>query len=212
MKRLTSILLLMILTKLFYSCLTEEVDKEENVVMTIYPETTYGKSILSNVWTETVLFSDSDENKVKPLINITYEQFDFEYERGYEYTFKARKIWMSNPPQDVSQIKYIFVGPVSKIKKILDDSQEELELTIASETVMLQPSFPTEYEGEIPKIYHALFANTKNNDSPPLVLKEIEGFDFQKGYEYKLRVVKETIATPYSVKYRLIEVIDRVAK
>ena len=138
------------------------------------------------------------------------EGFDFEFERGYEYTFKAKKVWMSNPPVDGSSIKYKFIGPLEKKKIVVENSEGNIELLVVSETVKYVPSFPIEYENEIPVIYDALFCgNTKTNIGTDwanlYVLKEIEGFDFESGYEYILNVKKITQANPYSLRFVLID-------
>ncbi|MDR1201397.1 MAG: DUF4377 domain-containing protein [Tannerellaceae bacterium] len=192
-----------------FSCLdNENADKEKLVEMTIYPETGYGSNILSDIWTEPLIFSESDDKEKRQLMDIITEGFDFEYERGYEYTFKAKKVWMSNPPQDVSSIKYIYVGDLTKKKVITKDSEEEVKLFISPETVKFSPRFPTEYEDGYIKIYNALLAKVTDANRW-LVLTEIEGFDFENGYEYTLTAKKITQADPYSVKYILLNVSDK---
>jgi hypothetical protein len=186
-------------------------DKEKMVEMTIYPETGYGSSLLSDIWSEPLVFSESDDNQKQTLTNIIVEGFDFDYERGYEYTFKAKKVWMNDPPQDVSSIKYVFVGPLSKKKTITENSQQELELIISSKTVRFTPNYPREYENEQLIVYDALLANEAGTNSL-LVLREIEGFSFEEGYEYVLRVKKELKANPYAVKYILLAVKDKQIK
>ncbi|MDR1402400.1 MAG: DUF4377 domain-containing protein [Tannerellaceae bacterium] len=181
------------------------------VEMTIYPETGYGSSLLSDIWSEPLVFSESDDNQKQTLTNIIVEGFDFDYERGYEYTFKAKKVWMNDPPQDVSSIKYVFVGPLSKKKTITENSQQELELIISSKTVRFTPNYPREYENEQLIVYDALLANEAGTNSL-LVLREIEGFSFEEGYEYVLRVKKELKANPYAVKYILLAVKDKQIK
>ena len=62
-----------------------------------------------------------------------------------------------------------------------------------------------------PKIYDAL--KVKNTDSDNwMALTEIEGFNYENGYEYELKVKKVTQAEPYSVKYVLIETISKEKK
>jgi hypothetical protein len=201
-----------LLSGAFCSCLDignkENADKEKLVEMTIYPETGYGSNILSDIWTEPLLFSESDDKETQQLMDIITEGFDFEYERGYEYTFKAKKVWMSNPPQDVSSIKYIYVGDLKKKKVITQDSEEEVELLISPETVKFTPAHPNEYEDGYIKLYDALLAKVTNANKW-LVLIEIEGFDFEKGYEYTLTAQKKTQADPYSVRYVLLNISNK---
>ena len=200
----------------FYSCLNENEDKDKvkMVEMKIYPETGYTKPILSSVWSDCLVYMESDDKQEQTLTSTITEGFDFEYERGYEYTFKAKKVWMSNPPMDVSSIKYIFVGPLEKKKVIVENNEENVELLVVSETVKYVPNYPIEYENEIPVVYDALFCgdtrtNIGMNGAIWYVLKEIEGFDFESGYEYILNVRKITHANPYSFRFVLIDIKDK---
>jgi hypothetical protein len=189
-------------------------DKVKMVTMTIYPETGCGMPILSPYWIDALIYSESDDKQKQMLLSTMTEGFDFKYEKGYEYTFKAMKVWMSNPPMDVSSIKYIFVGPLIKKKIIVENSEEEIELLVYSETVQYVPCFPNEYDeyGNI-KIYDALLV--KETNSPhywTAVLKEIEGFDFESGYEYILNVKRMTQANPYLLRYILLDTKDKQKK
>jgi hypothetical protein len=199
---------------LFIGCTKDEGDIEKIVEMTIYPETGYGASVMSDIWTQPLIFSDNDENQEKMLVDIITEGFDLDYERGYEYKLKVKKVWMQEPPQDVSSIKYEFIELLSKEKVITNDSEENLNLFVSSETVKFTPKYPFEYEDEdnaIPKIYDAL--KVKNTDSDNwMALTDIEGFDNESGYEYELTVKKITHAEPYSVKYVLLEIISKEEK
>jgi hypothetical protein len=56
MKKLNFFLSTFILSILLFSCTKEQGDKEKIVEMTIYPETGYGGSIMSDIWTEPLLF------------------------------------------------------------------------------------------------------------------------------------------------------------
>lgn len=181
------------------------------VEMTIYSETGYGIRISDDIWTDALVFSESDDKQKQILSGIITEGFDFEYEKGYNYTFKAKKVWMREPPQDVSSIKYIFIGPLSKKKSITKDSQETIELFVSSKTVKFTPSYPHEYENGEPKIYDALLV-TETGTNNYLALKEIEGFNFESDYEYTLSVKKETKAEPYSIRYILLNIKTKQKK
>ena len=182
--------------------------------MTIYAETGYGKPILGAFWTDALVYSESDNNQRAMLMSTILEGFDFEYERGYEYTFMAEKVWMDNPPMDVSSIKYVYIGPLTKKKIITENSEDEIELFVSSETVEYAPRFPREYDeyGDY-KIYDALLVQEINcNNYCTAALKEIEGFDFEKGYEYTLSVKKITQADPYLLRYILLDIKDKQKK
>jgi len=105
MRKLYFLSAFIVLNLFFTSCLKdEEGDKEKIVVMAIYPETGYGASVMSDILTQPLIFSDSDDNQKRMLVDIITEGFDFDYERGYEFTLKVKKVWMHEPPQDVSSI------------------------------------------------------------------------------------------------------------
>ena len=215
MKKMYLWLCLTLLCLNFSGCLHEGEDKVKMVEMTIYPETGYVRPILSPVWTDCLVYMESDEKQKQTLTSAITEGFDFEYERGYEYKFKAKKVWMSNPPQDVSSIKYVFAGSLEKKKIIVENNEENIELLVVSETVKYVPNYyPIEYENGIPVVYDALFcSDTKTNIGMNgaiwYVLKEIEGFEFERGYEYILNVKKITHANPYSLRFVLIDVKDK---
>lgn len=203
----------MLLSVFFTGCLKDEGgDKEKIVVMTVYPETGYGASVMSDLLTQPLIFSDSDDNQKRMLVDIITEGFDFNYERGYEFTIKVKKVWMHKPPQDVSSIKYVFIELLSKKKLITVDSENSIELCISSETVRFTPKYPSEYEENgAPKIYDALHVK-ETGDNNWMALTEIEGFDFEDGYEYVLNVKKVTHAEPYSVKYILLNIVSENEK
>ena len=212
MKRLNLFAGIIIFGTLLFSCTKEEGDREKIIEMTIYPETGYGASVMSDVWTEPLLFSDSEDTQKQILVDIIFEDFDLDYERGYEYTLKVKKVWMQDPPQDVSSIKYVFIELLSKKKVITEDSEKDIELFVSSETVKFTPKYPSEFEdGETPKIYDALLVKDTNTDNW-MALPGIEGFDFEKGYEYSLDVKKVTQAEPYSVKYVLLDILSKKEK
>jgi uncharacterized protein YaiE (UPF0345 family) len=199
---------------LFISCAKDEGDREKIVEMTIYPETGYGTSVMSDIWTQPLIFSDNDEKQEELLIDIITKGFDFDYERGYEYKLKAKKVWMRQPPQDVSSVKYELIELLTKEKVITNDSEEDIKLFISPETVKFMPQYPTIYldeENMVPRIYDALRVKDLDSDNW-MVLVEIEGFDYEAGYEYEISVKKVTQATPYLVKYIHLETISKKEK
>ena len=57
-----------------------------------------------------------------------YDEIEgFEYEAGYVYDLKVRKIKIQNPPQDASNLKYILQRVVSK-EKISEDENFDIKL------------------------------------------------------------------------------------
>lgn len=215
MRRLNLFVGFIILCVFFSNCTKEEGEKVKIVEMKIFSETGYGASVMSDILTEPLLFSDSDDNQKQMLVDIITEGFDFGYERGYEYTLKVKKVWMQKPPQDVSSVKYVFIELLSRKKVITEDSEKDIELFVSSETVKFTPKYPGEYVdvegGQTPKIYNALHVkeNVTNNW---MALIEIEGFDYEEGYEYMLNVKKITQAEPYSVRYALVDILSKNEK
>jgi hypothetical protein len=197
---------------LIISCTKKEEDREKEVVFTIYEETGYSGALLSKYLTEPFLFSDSDDEEIHTLTDKLVEGLlDFDYERGYRYTFKAKKIWMSEPPQDASNIKYVISELLSKEKVITTDKEKEITLFVASETVKFIPRYRKEYEteGELsPNIYDALYVKEIGMNNWMAII-EIEGFSFDEGYEYSLSVKKITRAEPYSEKYVLLDILSK---
>lgn len=183
------------------------------VEVIIYPETGYGASVMSTIWSEPLIFSDNEDNRKQSMTDIIFDGFDFDYKRGYRYTFKAKKVWMHDPPQDVSSIRYVFIKLLSSEKVITEDSEENIELFVSPETVMFTPNYPIEYDenGTSPKIYNALHAK-KTGTQDWMALTVIEGFEFEEGYEYVLNVKKIIQAEPYSVKYVLLNIVSRTQK
>jgi len=217
MKRMYLFLCLTSLCMNFWGCPNENTDKgdkgdkEKIVEMTLYPETGQGRPWCCETWVDALVFSESDDDRQQLLLDIVIEGLDFVYERGYEYTFKARKVWMADPPQDVSSIKYQFIGPLSKKKAVLESSEEERVLLVSSEWVKYSPGFPTEYENGQQKMYDALLV-TDINSQKMSILKEIEGFEYESGFEYTLSVKKTIQAEPYRVRYVLLEIKDKQKK
>ena len=192
-----------------FGCLkqSDTEDKVKIVEMTIYSETGYSGMFFTDIWTDVLIYSESDDSQKRSLTNTITEGFDFEYERGYEYSFKAKKIWMKNPPMDVSSIKYVFVGPLEKKKIIIENSEEIMELIVSSEMVKYFPQFPIASH----ELYDALLVKESNSDKR-YVVKEIEEFNFESGYEYVISVKKITQGEPYLFWFVLLDIKDKQKK
>lgn len=214
MKKLNAFVVFTALIIIFSGCSEEDVDKEKNVIVTIYENTGYGAAVLSNVLTEPLLFSDNDDNETGTLTDIITEGISvFEnYERGYRFTYKAKKVWMNNPPQDVSSIKYVFKELVSKERVITKDSEEDMILFVSSETVKFSPRYPSEYDEDgLPKVYDALSVK-KEGTTNWMGIIEIEDFEYEEGYVYRLKVKEIIESEPYSKRYALIEILSKEEK
>ncbi len=184
-----------------------EEDKVEEVTLTIYEETGMGRAT-EDYWFEFFMLSDSNDKKKRSAMLTLIEGISFNYERGYRYTFKAQKIWMVNPPQDISNIKYNIQELLSKEKVITTDKEEELNLTVAAETVKFSPFHR---EGMEEKLYDALSVVDVAQDKWMAII-EIEGFEYEAGYEYEIKVKKTTRANPYAISYTLLNVLSKQKK
>jgi len=205
-------LLLFLAMGMLTGCLNDNNQGREKIVeMTIYPEVGYGSALMSQTFTEVLIFSESDNKTKRHLSNIITEGFEFEYERGYKYTFKAKKIWMNNPPQDVSSIKYVFMGSLNKRKVVTEDSEEIMNITVQPDVVSFRPRFSKEEGMDQNKVYDALLCRNESAGKT-LVLKNIEGFSFEEGYKYALAVKRVITAKPYSEKYILLDIIEKLKK
>ncbi|MFT3738414.1 MAG: DUF4377 domain-containing protein [Breznakibacter sp.] len=187
--------------------------------MTIYAETGYGTGVMSDIWTEPLVFSDSDDNGKQLFINTLTEGFDaLDYERGYEYILKVKKIWMKEPPQDVSAVKYVYVQTLSKEKALATDSEKEIEMIVSAETVRFMPRFPPihtlpdaengENDQKAPVVYDALFVK-EEGESQWKPLLAIEGFVYEKGNEYRLKAKKVFLADTYQTRYTLLDILSQ---
>jgi hypothetical protein len=209
MKRINLFICAALLCTIFAGCFKEDGDRTKDVEMTMYAEPGYGSGVLSDVFTEQWVFSESDDTQKRQMTDILTEGFDFDRKWGYEYTFTAKKVWMSNPPQDVSSVKYIFAGPLTGKKVITENSEKEVEIFVHPETVKYTPrELYASGNKEGVKVYDALLIRETDADHD-VVVTGIDGFDFERGYGYKLSVNKITSAEPYSVRYILLEIKSR---
>lgn len=208
MKQINLVLLILTLG-MFLSCMNDDdQDKVKIVNMTIYPEIGYGGSIMSETFTEQMIFSESDNTEKRQLSDIITEGFDFDYKIGSEFTFKAKKVWMNNPPQDVSSIKYEFIGPLSEKKVLIENSEEILNIAVHPNLVKFHPRFSEHNEQGEYKVYNAM--NCKNESNGKIIIiRNIEGFAFEEEYSYLLQVKKVVTAQPYSEKYVLLKTIEK---
>jgi hypothetical protein len=187
-------------------CNNEDGDKEKIVEMTVYSETGYAPILMSeNLWGEFFYVSESDDNEKKVLANTITEGFgDFDYEKGYEYTLRVKKIWMDPAPQDVSSIKYMYLEMLSSNKVINEDSENEIAITVDFEKVQFLPRTSSQQ-------YQAMLIKEAETDRWKPVI-EIEGFEYEPGYEYTLRVKKIITAQPYTVTYVLVSILSKELK
>ncbi|MCJ7932343.1 MAG: DUF4377 domain-containing protein [Chryseobacterium sp.] len=130
----------------------------------------------------------------------------FTYEPGYEYVLKVKTEKIANPPADGSSIKYTLVKQVSKTKKEGADAGQKT-LIIGSQTVDCSAG-----AGRM----KCLQVKENASDSWTHFYSNIEGFDYEPGYEYVVQVKTEKIANPpadaSSIKYTLIKQVSKTKK
>lgn len=200
---------IIIMSAFLFSCEKDAKDTVKVVELIIYPETSFKGSELSDIWGDALVISDSEDAEKRVLDNIT-EGFDYsDYERGYQYTYKVKKVWMHNPPQDVSSIKYIFMEQLSKKKVITENSEKDIQLYVLPQKVEYSPWIvKRDVENGMSQRYDALHVkNEKTGEWMALI--DIEGFDFEAGFEYVINVSEMTKADPYSKKYTLLNVVSK---
>ncbi len=130
----------------------------------------------------------------------------FTYEPGYEYVLKVKTEKIENPPADGSSIKYTLVKQVSKTKKA--------ELAANEKTIIVGPQTVECSAGagrmQCMQVKESASENWTNFYS------HIEGFTYEPGYEYVLKVKTEKIENPpadaSSIKYTLVEQVSKTKK
>ena len=209
MRKLNLIPVVIVLSMFLLSCTKEEKDREKIVEMTVYPETRYSGNVLSDIWSDVLIISDSDDTEKRELSGNITEGLDYDdYEKGYEYKYKVKKVWMHNPPQDVSSIKYIFLELLSKKRVITENSEKDMRLYVLPQRVEYRPRISTEYVDGMLQSYNALHVKDESTGYW-MALIDIKGFDFEAGNEYVINVKEVTQADPYSQRYTLLDVVSK---
>ena len=130
----------------------------------------------------------------------------FTYEPGYEYVLKVKTEKIANPPADGSSIKYTLVKQVSKTKKE-GIAANEKTLIIGAETLDCSSG-----AGRM----KCMQVKENTSDNWTNFYSNIEGFTYEPGYEYVLKVKTEKIANPpadaSSIKYTLVEQVSKTKK
>ncbi len=161
--------------------------------------------------------------KEDPLGEYTlfYDQIEgFNHEEGYEYELIVREENIANPPQDSSSIKWVLVEEVSKTAVTANesgdtDAAESAELVEAAAegeilTVFVGPEL-VDCVGVAPQT--CLQVKTDPDHDYTLFYDNVEGFEYEPGYEYELRVLIEPVEDPpadaSTLKYTLIEEVNK---
>ena len=213
MRKLNLILLSIIVSVFLFGCDKEDKDRVKTVELTIHPETKFSRDDLSYIWSDALVISDSDNKEKRTLCATITEGLDYnsDYERGYEYVYKVKKVWMQDPPQDVSSIKYIFLDLLSKKKVVTENSERDIQLYVLPQKAEYRARvFKDDVVGGEIQRYDAMLAKDVSSDEW-MALIDIKGFDFEAGYEYVVNVREVIIAEPYSKSYSLLDVVSKEA-
>ncbi|WP_228441024.1 DUF4377 domain-containing protein [Chryseobacterium phosphatilyticum] len=130
----------------------------------------------------------------------------FTYEPGYEYVLKVKTEKIANPPADGSSIKYTLVKQVSKVKK---------ETVAANEKTIIVGPQTVDCSAGAGRM-KCMQVKEKASESWTNFYSNIEGFTYEPGYEYVLKVKTEKIENPpadaSSIKYTLVEQVSKTKK
>ena len=158
----------------FMTILMNGCNKEESgILLTVYADPMYSVQTSANTGDVTIhwyLVVSEEDSEVKQQFELNAIEH-FAYEEGYEYLLKVKKIF------DNSSFHYSLIKLVSKTK--MDERNAEMIVTVYDE------------------------AHNNDFESESLVLKEseseilvryflIEGFQYEKGFLYQLKVKKHT--------------------
>lgn len=90
------------------------------------------------------------------------------------------------------------------------DITKEVTMYVSSETGIMYDLFDS--EGEFP-IECMLVKEQREDKYRPLAFSGIQGFEYEKGYEYDLRVNKTTLENPPAdgsiYKYQLVRIVEK---
>ena len=128
----------------------------------------------------------------------------FDYEPGYEYKLRIKAKQLADPPQDASSVRYSLLELISKIparSNIPDSYYPTFTMEVAPE--------PVSYYGEL--YLSVRFPEVGLNDWQRWPFR-IEGFDYEQGYSYKLKVGTSVVGVDegyYTVQYSVLEMLDK---
>lgn len=149
-----------------------------------------------------------------------YDQIEgFNFEEGFEYELLVRQENVENPPADGSSIQWILVEEVNKVP--VEQTEAPAEET--------DPELPADLppEGEIITMYvgpelvdcvgvapqTCMQVKLSPDADYTLFYGQIEGFEYEPGFEYELTVLVEPVENPPAdapnLRYTLIEEISR---
>ena len=130
----------------------------------------------------------------------------FEYQPGYEYRLRIKAEQLPDPPQDGSSIRYTLLEQISKAPA----TSVIPERFFPAFTMEVAPQ-PMNYRGQ--RFLGVRFPESGLNEWQPWPFR-IEGFEYEPGYVYRLRIGTSVVPAPdspagyYSVRYSMLD-MDR---
>ena len=134
-----------------------------------------------------------------------YNQIEgFNYEPGFDYEIEVEVTPVENPPADGSSLQYTWIRTLNKQQN--PDYQPEAE-----EVVWIVGPELVDCVGVGPQ--KCMLIKENPEDDWQYFYSSIDGFDYEEGNVYVIRVLVEPVANPpadgSSLKYTLIEVIEQ---
>ena len=130
----------------------------------------------------------------------------FDFEAGYEYRLRIKAEQLPDTPQDGSSIRYTLLEQISKTPAtsvIPDQFFPVFTMEVAPQ--------PMNYRGQ--RFLGVRFPESGLNEWQPWPFR-IEGFEYEPGYVYRLRIGTSVVPAPdspagyYSVRYSMLD-MDR---
>lgn len=144
--------------------------------------------------------------KEKPEDDYTlfYDQIEgFEYEKGYEYKLIVKEELVENPPAGGSSLRWSLVSVESKEPVPIAEDVIEKTIYVGPELV--------DCTGVAPQ--KCILVKEDPDGEYTLFYDQIEGFNFEEGYEYELVIREEQVENPpadaSSIKWSLIEEVSK---
>ena len=114
----------------------------------------------------------------------------FEYQPGYEYRLRIKAEQLPDPPQDGSSIRYTLLEQISKAPA----TSVIPERFFPAFTMEVAPQ-PMNYRGQ--RFLGVRFPESGLNEWQPWPFR-IEGFEYEPGYVYRLRIGTSVVPAPDS--------------
>jgi len=192
----------LIVVPFLFSCSGDNVTNDKKIVeLTIHPETGYNEFLFADdMYGEFLQYSEG-KNPQKRILLSPGESFNnFKFQKGYNYVLKVKKITLKHPLQDNYNVIYEYIETLSKEKAIEQETISEVVMEVAPVRVNFIPRGKEPLQAYLTKI---------TTETKPKPILKIEGFDFEKGYTYILKVKKSIQVNPYKETYSLVEILSK---